>query len=126
MSPTLVFRDGAPVYALGSPGGNTIMSTVLQLVVNLVDFQMELPDAVAAARLSQRNDPTTQVEPGFLDTPDAGALLARGHDFEVTRDVFGGRIGDVAALQFHPDGRVTAAAERVRRGGGAAQVERPD
>jgi gamma-glutamyltranspeptidase/glutathione hydrolase len=126
ISPTLVFRDGEPVYALGSPGGNTIMSTVLQLVVNLVDFQMELPEAVAALRLSQRNAATTQAEPDFLDAPEAEALLDRGHRFEVTRDVFGGRIGDVAALQFHADGRVTAAAERVRRGGGVAQVVRPD
>src|SRR5690606_33223688 len=51
MSPTILARDGELVAVLGSPGGRTIINTVLQLVLNVVDFGMDLEDAVAAPRM---------------------------------------------------------------------------
>ena len=80
MSPTIVLTDGKPCSALGSPGGATIITTVLQMLLNRLDFGMTLPDAIAAPRASQRNSSSTQAEPAFIATWGA-ALGARGHTF---------------------------------------------
>ena len=120
MSPTIVLEDDRPVLALGSPGGSTIITTVLQLLVNHYDFGMSLPDAISVPRLSQRNTTTTQAEPAFLDTPEAAALTARGHQFVSVPE-----IGAATGISFLSDGRVVAAAEPTRRGGGSALVEEP-
>jgi gamma-glutamyltranspeptidase / glutathione hydrolase len=125
ISPTIVFKDDAPVLALGSPGGSTIITTVLQTLVNHVDFGMPLLDAVAAPRVSQRNVPdgTSQAEPEFLLTPEAAALKEKGHVFGNAGPVAGlNAIGAVTAIRFNPDGTVTAVAEPKRRGGGSAMV----
>lgn len=119
MSPTLVFRDGKPVLALGSPGGATIITTVLQTLINVLDFGMPIDQALAAPRLSQRNLQTTALDGGFERSPEAQALLGLGHRWAPTAE-----IGALTAIAFNPDGWVTAAAEPVRRGGGAAAVER--
>ena len=66
MSPTIVTRDGQPILALGSPGGSTIITSVLQVLVNDLDFGMTLPQAIAAPRASQRNTAQTSAEPAFL------------------------------------------------------------
>ena len=66
MSPTIVLRDGRPYVAVGSPGGATIITTALQILVNEIDFGMTLPEAIAAPRASQRNLATVQAEPGFI------------------------------------------------------------
>src|SRR5262249_23917909 len=50
MSPTIVLKDGVPDFTIGSPGGATIITTVLQILINHVDFGMSLPDAIAAPR----------------------------------------------------------------------------
>ncbi len=120
MSPTLVFRDGKPVLALGSPGGATIITTVLQTLVNVLDFGLPIDQALAAPRLSQRNTTTTNVDGGFERTPEAQALAALGHRWAPLAE-----IGALTAIAFNPDGSVTAAAEPARRGGGSAAVERP-
>ena len=52
MSPTIVLDDGKPFLALGSPGGATIITTVLQVLVNRIDLGMTLPEAMAAPRAS--------------------------------------------------------------------------
>ena len=69
MSPTIVLSDGEPLLALGSPGGSTIITTVLQILVNRLDLGMDLAGAVAAPRATQRNTAAVQAEPGF--PPDA-------------------------------------------------------
>lgn len=120
MSPTIVLRGGRPVLAVGSPGGSTIITTVLQILVSQFDFGMSLPEAIEAPRLSQRNTPTTLVEPEFLETPEAAALQARGHLFTTTPE-----IGAATGIAFLPGGLVQAAAEPERRGGGSALVENP-
>jgi gamma-glutamyltranspeptidase / glutathione hydrolase len=68
MAPTIVLDDGRPLLAVGSPGGATIITTVLQILVNRVDLGMTLPQALAAPRASQRNATATQAEPAFLTT----------------------------------------------------------
>jgi gamma-glutamyltranspeptidase / glutathione hydrolase len=121
MSPTIVTDDGRPFLALGSPGGSTIITTVLQLLVERIDFGRSLPDAIAAPRATQRNTATTQAEPAFVSSPEGQALATQyGHTFSSTAE-----IGAATALELLGDGRVLAAAEPVRRGGGSAAVEQP-
>jgi len=51
MTPTIVARDGKPVLAIGSPGGRTIINTVLQVVLNVIDHGMDVAEAVEAPRI---------------------------------------------------------------------------
>ncbi|SEF74641.1 gamma-glutamyltranspeptidase / glutathione hydrolase [Thauera chlorobenzoica] len=122
MSPTIVLRDGAAAFTIGSPGGSTIITTVLQILVNHIDLGMSLADAVAAPRMSQRNGDTTLVET-LLDFPasaQAQALAAKGHRWRETA-----QIGAANGIRFNADGSVTAVSEPLRHGGGSAIVQRP-
>jgi gamma-glutamyltranspeptidase/glutathione hydrolase len=121
ISPTIVTRDGTPIVALGSPGGSTIITTALQVLVNDLDFDMTLPEAIAAPRASQRNTPTTSAEPAFLKTREAALLESEhGQSFTSTPE-----IGAATGIAFLPGETVQAAAEPLRRGGGSALVENP-
>ena len=120
MAPTIVLRNGAPLLALGSPGGSTIITTVLQLLFDRVDQGMTLPQAIADPRASQRNTSSTSAEPAFLSSALRTQLATRGHTF-----TNGGEIGAATGLEFLGGGNVLAAAEPVRRGGGSALVEQP-
>jgi gamma-glutamyltranspeptidase / glutathione hydrolase len=123
IAPTIVLRNGKPFLAVGSPGGASIITTVAQILVNRLDFGMSLPDAVAALRLSQRNSATTQSEPGFEKTPEYAPLVARGQKFAVTTTPPSSQqIGAATGIEFLPGGKVLAAAEPTRRGGGSAAV----
>jgi gamma-glutamyltranspeptidase / glutathione hydrolase len=120
MAPTIVLKGGKPVVSLGSPGGATIITTVLQLLVERLDLGKTLPEAIATPRLSQRNTVTTQAEPAFFGTAEEAALRARGQVFSSVPE-----IGAATGIEFLPGGLVRAAAEPVRRGGGSAMVEHP-
>uniref|UniRef100_UPI0035A23888 gamma-glutamyltransferase n=1 Tax=Actinomadura hibisca TaxID=68565 RepID=UPI0035A23888 len=124
MAPTIVLQDGRPRMALGSPGGSTIITTVLQILVNRIDLGMRLPDALAAPRATQRNTPQVFAEQAFLDRYGR-ALAARGHRLELFPGPPAGTIGAATGLEFLAPGLVQAVAEPVRRGGGSAQVVRP-
>ncbi|SDR76275.1 gamma-glutamyltranspeptidase / glutathione hydrolase [Friedmanniella luteola] len=126
MAPTIVTRRGRPVLALGSPGGSTIITTVLQTLVNRVDLGLTLPEAVAAPRASHRNNATVSAEQAFIDRYGP-ALSAVGYTFTPSgaAGTSAAEIGAVTALEFFPRGRVQAVAEPVRRGGGDAGVVRP-
>ncbi|MGY3427771.1 gamma-glutamyltranspeptidase/glutathione hydrolase [Bradyrhizobium sp. F1.13.4] len=68
MSPTIVLKDGKPVLVTGSPGGSRIISTVLQVIVNVLDYKMDVAAAVAAPRLHHQWLPDeVRVESGFPD-----------------------------------------------------------
>jgi gamma-glutamyltranspeptidase/glutathione hydrolase len=118
MSPTIVLKDGKPFLAVGSPGGSTIITTVLQILVNRIDFGMSVTEAVAAPRATQRNTAATVAEPAFISA--AGGLTQIGHTFTPQAE-----IGAAAAIEFGPRGQVTAAAEPTRRGGTHAGVVSP-
>jgi gamma-glutamyltranspeptidase/glutathione hydrolase len=120
MSPTILMAGGRPWLALGSPGGATIITTVLQTIVGYVDRDLPLVGAIAAPRLSSRNSATSEAEPPIFDGPQNAALTALGH--RLTRNP---EIGAATAIRVHRGGRFEAAAETTRRGGGAAAVVRP-
>jgi gamma-glutamyltranspeptidase / glutathione hydrolase len=122
MSPTIVLDGGVPFLALGSPGGSTIITTVLQTLINRLDLGMTLPQAIAEPRATQRNTAAVQAEPTF-DPAQRAALMALGHSFTVTPPP--GEIGAATGIEFLPGGRLLAAAEPVRRGGGSAGVIAP-
>jgi gamma-glutamyltranspeptidase/glutathione hydrolase len=120
MSPTLAFRNGKPAFSIGSPGGATIITTVLQTIFNYVDLGMSMPDALNAPRLSERNGMATDVEPGFADSAQAKALEKTGQHWSKTPE----EIGAANALVFNPDGTVTAVSEGRRHGIGSALVQK--
>jgi gamma-glutamyltranspeptidase / glutathione hydrolase len=79
MSPTIVLKGGQPVLVTGSPGGSRIISTVLQVIVNVLDYHMDVAAAVAAPRLHHQWQPDeVRIERGFPDDVLA-ALKAKGH-----------------------------------------------
>ena len=123
MSPTIVLKDGKPFLALGSPGGSTIITTVLQMIVNRIDLAMSVEEAIAAPRASQRNTASTTAEPEFI-TAYGPALTALGHTLAPAGDAFtsAAEIGAATAIEFGPRGLLTAVSEPTRRGGGSARV----
>ncbi|MCG0062065.1 MULTISPECIES: gamma-glutamyltransferase [Streptomyces] len=121
ISPTIVLdRHGKPVVALGSPGGATIVTTVLQTLTGFLDRHLPLVDAIAAPRASQRNAAQTELEPALYDGDLRKRLEAIGHRFKLNPE-----IGAATGVQRLPGGKWLAAAEKVRRGGGSAMVVNP-
>ena len=122
ISPTIVLdKANRPVVAVGSPGGATIITTVLQVLTEFIDRHLPLVDAIAAPRASQRNAAKTELEPALYNDPELrGKLEAIGHVFSLNAE-----IGAATGVQRLPGGKWLAAAETVRRGGGSAQVVDP-
>jgi gamma-glutamyltranspeptidase/glutathione hydrolase len=129
MGPAIAFRDGKPDFTVGAAGGSTIPTTILQTILNHVDFGMPLPAALAAPRVSQRNATTSLAEPDFYNSALAKQLTSQfGEQFtEATGPILPLDYypGDATALQVLPDGRYQAVAEPVRLGGGSALVVDP-
>lgn len=123
MSPTIVLKGGKPFLALGSPGGSTIITTVLQMLVNRIDLGLSMSQAIAAPRASQRNTAAVTAEPDFIAQQGPG-LTALGHRLSPAGDAFtsAAEIGAATGIEFGPGKRLTAVAEPTRRGGGAAAV----
>jgi len=122
MAPTIVLKDGKPAFTIGSPGGATIITTVLQTMVNYIDLGMSMDKAIDAPRLSQRNAKETSVEPGFAGTQQARGLENFGHKWETNPAPE--EIGAANAIVFNPDGTVTAVSEGHRHGVGTALVQK--
>jgi gamma-glutamyltranspeptidase/glutathione hydrolase len=126
MSPTIVLDEGQVRFVVGSPGGATIITTVVQVLMNRIDLGMTLPEAVAAPRASQRNAPVTPAEQEFIDAY-AELLAPYGQQFSPVGEpgASAAQIGAVAAIEVDESGLMIAAAEPVRRGGGAGLVVNP-
>jgi gamma-glutamyltranspeptidase/glutathione hydrolase len=126
MSPTIVTKDGRVVEAIGSPGGATIITTVLQTLLNRIDFGMSLPDAIEAPRASNLNG-TTSAEPAFI-AQYGSQLSALGEKITQTTassPLLAPYIGIAAGLVFLPHDRIETATESWRGGGGSAMVVKP-
>jgi gamma-glutamyltranspeptidase/glutathione hydrolase len=117
--PTILFRDGRPWIALGTPGGHTIGQTVPQIIMNVVDFGMTLPDALAAPRIAF-SQPDEILVDRMLPANTRDGLASRGHKL---REVIGIGNATALAISYDPEGRPTrfeGAADP--RGGGNARV----
>jgi gamma-glutamyltranspeptidase/glutathione hydrolase len=78
MMPTMIFKDGEPWMIAGTPGGGAIIGAMLQLIVNVVDYDLNIAEATHRPRIHQDTGEVLQVEPGFNpDTTDR--LIAMGH-----------------------------------------------
>jgi gamma-glutamyltranspeptidase/glutathione hydrolase len=101
--PVIVMRDDRPWIALGTPGGHTIGQTVPQMVMNVIDFGMDIQRAIAAPRVSFFEPDSLLVEPGVPAAARA-QLAAKGHKIRVPR---GPALGDAHGLtiEYDRDGR---------------------
>ena len=127
MSPTIVMKDGRVVEAVGSPGGSTIITTVLQTLLNQIDFGMTLPEAIEAPRAGNPNG-ATNAEPAFI-AQYGPQLQAKGETLTqtaISSPLLPPYIGIVAGLENLPHGRIETATESWRGGGGSAMVVRPE
>ncbi len=126
MGPVIALHHGRPVLAIGAAGGSTIIETVVQTLINHVDFGMSLSDALAAPRVAQTNSSSdaSTAEPDFYNSVLAQQLTSRyGEKFSLATGPIlplDNYPGDATALQMLPDGRAEAIAEPVRLGGGSA------
>ena len=118
MGPVIAFRDGQPVFSVGAAGGSTIPTTILQIILNHVDFGMSLPAALAAPRVSQRNAATSLAEPDFYNSALAAQLTSQyGEKFTLATGPIlplDNYPGDATALQVLGHDRFEAIAEPVR------------
>lgn len=114
MTPTMVFRDGEPVMATGSPGGSRIIMSVLQMIVNVIDHEMNIAVAAGVPRMHHQWLPDViQLESGF--SPDTiHELQRRGHKIQGASYTIGNV--NTAAKK---DGFFEGAADPRRPGGGA-------
>jgi gamma-glutamyltranspeptidase/glutathione hydrolase len=119
MSPTIVLDDGEVRYVVGTPGGSTIITTVVQILLNRIDLGMTMAEAVAAPRATQRNTVANLAEADFI-SQDADDLAPYGQGLTQT-----GEIGAAAAIEVDADGLMIAVAEPERRGGGTGLVLEP-
>jgi gamma-glutamyltranspeptidase/glutathione hydrolase len=113
MSPTIVTRDGKPFMVIGSPGGSRIITITLQAILNVVDFGMDISQAVNAPRVHHQWQPdTVYLEPYALSPDTEKALAAMGHKLDGGHDA--SPWGQAAGILI--GGKSLAA---IEKGGGA-------
>ncbi|MFQ5719373.1 MAG: gamma-glutamyltransferase [Acidobacteriota bacterium] len=115
MTPTIVEKGGHVEFVLGTPGGATIPSSILQVIINLVDLEAGPQEAVDAPRIHHQGLPDRLFYERHTLPPEVrAALVSQGYDLAPV-----GSLGDVQLLSRTPDGLILAAAD-PRRGGASA------
>ena len=111
MTPTIVLKDDKPFLVTGSPGGSRIITTVLQVVVNVIDRGMNIADAVAAPRIHNQWLPDQVYAEPSIPSDVLAALTARGDKVVAT-----GRFTSANSIMMTPQGFVGAADPRSHGG----------
>jgi gamma-glutamyltranspeptidase/glutathione hydrolase len=107
MTPVIIEKNGKLFLACGSPGGSTIPTTVLQVVINVVDFGMDIGQAVDAGRFHHQWLPDyLSYEINSIDSTTISSLEKMGHSLKVRSS-----LGRVNAIMILPDGRKKAGAD---------------
>lgn len=114
MSPTIILKDGKPVAALGSPGGTTIISTVAQVISNIVDHGMNMQDAVDFPRIKGFKEGKVVYEDRF-PAETITKLEEIGHTMEAS-DEWDRSFGSVNAVLYNEDGTLEGAGDPRRDG----------
>lgn len=116
MTPTLVLRDGRLRLVTGSPGGPTIINTVLQVILNVLVLELSPAEAIAAPRIHHQWLPDTLTyEGGGLDPATLAGLVARGHALAARDSYEGATQGDAATIVVDPvTGRLSGVADPRR------------
>ncbi|MDA0791937.1 MAG: gamma-glutamyltransferase, partial [Proteobacteria bacterium] len=119
MSPTIVTRNGEPFLATGSPGGSTIITTTLQVIINVIDHDMGIDDAVALPRFHHQWRPDQIRHDPYAISPDTEARLRRmGHD-NISEIRWGRGIGDANSIMVK-DGVIHGMKDPRNEGGAIA------
>jgi gamma-glutamyltranspeptidase / glutathione hydrolase len=109
MTPTIVLRNGKPVIVTGSPGGSRIITAVLQVLLNVIDYRMTLPDAVHAPRIHHQWLPDETMVEATVSPDMVKALQARGHNVKVWPP-----FTSAPSIVVTPQGLIGAADTRTR------------
>ncbi|MCH4887488.1 gamma-glutamyltransferase [Acidaminobacter sp. JC074] len=113
MSPTIILKDKKPFAILGSPGGNRIIPIVSQLIVKLIDYQMNIKEAIDSPRISDDMTETVYLE-GRISNDIQEALKKRGHKVERLLD-YDRKLGGVQGVRYK-DNELEGAADPRRDG----------
>jgi len=107
MTPTIVEKNNQLYLVVGTPGGSTIITSVFQVIVNVIDFSMTIEEAVNASRFHHQWMPDLiTTEKDAITTDNRKKLEALGHTFKDR-----GGIGRVEAILVLPDGKLSGAAD---------------
>jgi len=116
MTPTIVAKDGVPLFATGTPGGRTIINTTMQTILNVIDHGMNIARAVSAPRIHHQWLPdSTLVESGSFSADSMALYEQRGHAIRETSE-----IGSAMAVYRDPETGVLSGAADPRDEDGAA------
>lgn len=117
ISPILIFKDGKPWVATGTPGGGTILATMVQMISNVIDHKLNIAEAAQRPRVYQAGvDGPLQLEESIPEDLVAG-LVARGHKVERSQI-----IGSTQSIMIGPDGTLYGAADTRRPDSGVVAV----
>lgn len=105
MAPTIITKDGKPFLEVGAPGAISIIASIVQTIINVIDFNMTIQEAIDTPRIYTSNPSRIEWEPQFKQETII-RLIARGHAFERTPETY---IGDVHGLQFLENGTLGGA-----------------
>lgn len=123
MTPTIVLKDSKPLFAIGSPGGPTIINTVLQVILNVIDFEQNIQQAIDAPRFHHQWFPDHIFWEKFGVNPDTRAQLEKmGHTFRTLPGMnrnTPGQIGDAQGVMIDPVNGMRLGGSDPRRGGEA-------
>ncbi|MFH2132864.1 MAG: gamma-glutamyltransferase, partial [bacterium] len=115
MTPTILEKDGGLFMVVGTPGGSTIITSVYQTILNVVEHGMTMQQAVSSGRVhSQWLPDQIVIEKGAMGPMEMLQLILKGHTLKVYPS-FKNTLGRVAAILVQPDGRFEGAAD-YRRG----------
>ena len=116
MSPTIVAQDGKPVFAIGSPGGKTIINTTMQVILNVIDHGFNIAQAIEAGRIHHQWLPdVTSIESNSLSADTLESFQARGHQIRER-----GSQGAAMGVYYDREQNLFLGASDSRRGDGGA------
>jgi gamma-glutamyltranspeptidase/glutathione hydrolase len=120
MSPTIVSRDGKPVMVIGTPGGSRIITVVVHCILNVVDYGMNIQEAIDAPRFHQQWLPETTNVEIFALSPDTRKILGR-HGAQAGRPAAAGHAAGILvgapSLNGKPRGKSASTVPTILEGG---------
>lgn len=125
-APAIVFHEGKPFFTLGSPGAATIVASVLQVILNVLEYEMDLEDAIKERRIYNTPDLSVEWQDGIEDSVlDKLHELGYNPDMGFKKSTADDRLGDVQAILINPStGDMFGAADEPRPGD-AEGVDKP-